>query len=156
VIDEAVYLPEFWLEMSIIFSDITPYDRAVLEPTLHFFFDKNNCDEKADVLVKRANLSRQEAVERVRCGCSEKKKYGETEDYEYWTCPCRIIDRSLATLVSIAQHMKNGILPFEGGYCDQPAGLMSAMGIVQTFLAKQEERERKANEAKGKSKKGRR
>jgi hypothetical protein len=52
--------------------------------------------------------------------------------------------------------MKNGILPFEGGYCDQPAGLMSAMGIVQTFLAKQEERERKANEAKGKAKKGRR
>ena len=156
MIDEVVYLPEFWLEMSIIFSDITPYDRAVLEPTLHFFFDKNNCDEKADALVKRVNLSRQEAIERVRCGCSEKKKYGETEDYEYLVCPCRIIDRSLATLVSIAQHMKNGILPFEGGYCDQPAGLMSAMGIVQTFLAKQEERERKANEAKGKAKKGRR
>lgn len=154
--DDTVYVPEFWLEMALIFSDITPYDRAVLEPTLHFFFDKNNCDEKADALVKRCNIPHQEAVERVRCGCSEKKKYGETEDYEYWVCPCRIVDRSLSTLVTIAQHMKNGILPFDGGLLDQPAGLMSAVSIVHTFLVKQEERERKANEAKNKAKKGRR
>jgi hypothetical protein len=140
--------------MAIIFSDLTPYDRAVLEPSLHFFFDKNNCDIKAEQLEQRLSISKKEAIERVRLGCGVNKKHGETEDFEYWACPCRIIDRSLAVLLTLAVRLKKGILPFEGGYLDQPANLMAALGIVESFLQKQEERERKASEAK--QKKGRR
>jgi hypothetical protein len=134
--------------MAIIFSDLTPYDRAVLEPSLHFFFDKNNCDIKAEQLEKRLSISKKEATERVRLGCAVHKKHGETEDFEYWVCPCQIVDRSMGILLSLALRLKKGILPFEGGYLDQPANLMAALGIVESFLQRQEERERKATEAK--------
>jgi hypothetical protein len=146
--------------MSIIFSDLTPYDRAVLEPSLHFFFDQNNCDRKVDTLIKRAQMSREDALERTKQSCDAQESLGRpvgsTEDFDYWRCPCRIVDRSLASLVSIAMLLKKGILPFEGGYFDQPANLMGALNIVQSFMSEHEEKERKKQEAAARAKKGKR
>lgn len=137
-----------WLDMAVIMSDLSVYDKAIIEPSLHFIFDKNNCEKKIEQLASRGNLSWEEAETRVKSSCNIKQCFGKTEDFEYWTCPCRIYDSSISYLVTMALHLKNGILPFEGGYFDQPANVMAALSIVQNFLNEQEERERKKAEKK--------
>jgi hypothetical protein len=137
-----------WLDMAVIMSDLSVYDKAIIEPSLHFIFDKNNCEKKIEQLASRGNLSWEEAETRVKSSCNIKQCFGKTEDFEYWTCPCRIYDSSISYLVTMALHLKNGILPFEGGYFDQPANVMAALSIVQIFLNEQEERERKKAEKK--------
>ena len=137
------------MDCAVTFSDVTPYERAILEPSLHYLFDKNNCDKKVDNLVKRNRLSYDDAEQQIKSLCAgTSRKTGETSDFEYWICPCRIVDPSVTYLVSSALAMRNGILPFEGGYMDQPANVMAALSIVQNFLSEYEESERKKAERK--------
>jgi hypothetical protein len=144
-------MPSFWVDVSVLFSDLTPYDRAVIEPSLHYLFDTSNCDKKIENAMKHG-LAFEEAEREIKSLCSSRRLYGENEEFEYWVCPCRIFDPSVSYLVSCAMSMRNGILPYEGGYMDQPAGLMSAMTIVGNFLAEHEEKERKKQQAKSRQK----
>jgi hypothetical protein len=150
---EQVPMSLFWIDMAVLFSDLTPYDKAVLEPSLAYLFDDANCQKKIERLIKNG-MSPDDAENIIAESCVTHKKFGETEDYEYWVCPCRLFDAGVGYLVSCAMNLRNGILPFEGGYLDQPANVMSALTIVQNFLNDHEERQRKREQMKAKTRKG--
>jgi hypothetical protein len=48
--------------------------------------------------------------------------------------------------------MKLGVMPYEGGFLDQPAILMELLSMVQSLLHKHEMAEMKKQAAKNKSK----
>lgn len=136
--------------MAVLFSDLTPYDKAILEPSLAYLFDDSNCEKKTERLI-RNGMSPDDAEQIIKESCSAHKKFGETEDFEFWVCPCRLFDGGVGFLVSCALNLRNGILPFEGGYLDQPANVMTAISIVQNFLHEHEERQRKREQMKAKT-----
>lgn len=142
----------FWIDVAVVLSDLTPYDKAIIEPSLAYLFDDANCEKKISRLISNG-MNADDANSLIKESCNCKKKFGETEDYEYWICPCRMYDQSVSFLVSCALNLKNGILPFEGGYMDQPANIMSALNVVQSFLSDYEERQRKREQMKQKSQK---
>lgn len=51
-----------------------------------------------------------------------------------------------STLLAAANAMTAGILPFAGGLCDQPAGVMEGVSLVMFLQHEHEERQRKAAE----------
>ena len=138
--------------MAVIFSGLTPYEHAIIEPTLHFLFNKNNCATRVEASLK--NGMSIEDANKTRANCKSVSVRAETEDYRYIHCFCTLADTSLTTLVTCACALKNGILPFEGGYFDQPANIMEAIGIVSTFLneleAKEAKKQQTASKRRGK------
>lgn len=133
------------LDIVLCLVGLTPYDRATLESSFHWTFDKNNCEKRTQVLVQRG-MSKVEASRIVNTGCNTRKLFGETEEFEYWVCPCKILHPQFGALLSAAGCYKNGILPHSGGLFEQNAVVMAGMELLLHLLAEREEKEAKAAE----------
>lgn len=110
-------------------------------------FNKNSCKKRLEDLIKRG-IDPKEASDRIAKGCNTHKKQGENDEFEYWRCPCKFYNPAVVYLVQATYAMKQGILPFPGGYLDQPAITMEAINIIQDYIAKKEEHEEKERERK--------
>lgn len=93
-------------------------------------------------------------------GCwdiSEKPRV-EVDDIKYKTCPGNYYDGSVVSLIEMFSRFENGIMPFEGGYGDQPAKLINAFNLIDAIRRqKQTEADDKAKrEAKKGGGRGRR
>jgi hypothetical protein len=130
-------------------SNLSLFDRATIEPSLHALYNKNNCEERVKALVKRG-IPSTTAKANVKKGCCEHKKHAENDMFEYWLCPCHYKNGLTPYLIRAAVSLKQGILPYSGGYLEQPAQLMEALEIVNSFLQEQEQKEMEAEQKKAK------
>ena len=134
-------------DVALCLFGLTPYDRATLESSVVYVFNKNNCDQKIKALTTRG-VGKAEATRRIKTSCSQHKLFGETEEYEYWTCPCRIYNPATTFLIQATLAYKNGILPHSGGLFDQNATIMEGVEMVGRILNELEEKERKLERSK--------
>lgn len=129
-----------WLHLALILSGLDVFSQATIEPSLSHAFNKNSCASQAQALELRGVLT-DEAVARIHAKCTQRKLIGKTELFEYYACPCQYFHPATPYLLSAASLMKQGVLPFEGGYFDQPAGVMDALSMVSKFLSDYEQKE---------------
>lgn len=126
-----------------------------MEPSFEYFTNPEiNCDKKAEVLAKKSRISFKEARRKVaqanRCFKVSDKVTGETEDFEYYICPCRIADPVIIDFVRSARLLEKGVLPYAGGYMDQPALYMEMVELASAIIAEKQEKEMKKNQRKSK------
>lgn len=139
-----------WFDLALVMSGLSVWDRATIEPTLYQMFNEDSCEKKLAKLTSRG-MDRATALKTLNRGCLTDKLHAQTEEFEYRRCTCQFHNPYVSYMVQCAHHMKNGILPFSGGYLEQPAILMEGIIMVQNFMHDEEERMRKREEAKAKS-----
>jgi len=128
---------------------------AVLEPSFEYFTNPViTCDKKEEGWAKKPRTSFKEARRKVAqangCFKISDKVTGETEDFEYYICPCRIADPIVIDFVRSARLLEKGVLPYSGGYMDQPALYMEMLELTSVIIAEKQENEMKKNQRKSK------
>lgn len=66
------------------------------------------------------------------------------DNYEYYTCSCTYANPAITSFFRLYNAYKNGILPFAGGYYEQPALLEDIIQVMQQYETEQEEQAKKS------------
>lgn len=94
-------------------------------------------------MVSRQSLSYNQAKEFITkqksCNVISKSPIFRYDNFEYYTCSCTHSQSYLINWFSTYYAYKNGILPFVGGYYDQPALIEDIFSICQAYISKKEE-----------------
>jgi len=141
----------FEIAMWLLRGDL--YTVATLEPTFYYYIVKQEtCEEKLKKLEKRYSKDNHRELEKIRnrCRVIHDKPLGESEIFEYYTCECQRLHYLFFDYMRIWKNLKRGILPFKGGYLEQPAVLMKHIEMIDGFVDeyKRKEEEKQARKAR--------
>lgn len=101
----------------------------------------------------KMTLAAAKAFMQQRFGCSvlSQKRILTLDDFELYTCPCQFFSSSIIDFLEANRLLKKGVLPFSGGYLEQPYKFVEINNIIEDFiLKKQQEEEKKAKMKKKK------
>lgn len=128
-----------------------------MEATFYSHIEQNNaCKENIERLTKHHPYEKaKEIVQKQRhCdGSRSEHVLFRTDDFVFYTCPCQFYNNDIQILLQLVGQRKQGVLPFSGGYLEQPAILMDAIDYVERLLNNYQEKERKKEEQKQKRRK---
>lgn len=107
-------------------------------------------------MIERSGMSFEAATNSMNMlhSCSSIKEQAiiKTNSFELFTCSCNFMTPSINELIRLHYLMKKGILPFSGGYFEQPYKFYQIMEIIEEYCHKKEEQEQKKMEAKSRRK----
>jgi hypothetical protein len=84
------------------------------------------------------------------CGYVLNRLVDKIENYEFYTCLCRLKHPITNDLLHISQRVENGLLAFEGGLLDQPAQITELLYIVADAKNKEDIEVEKTKQRGGK------
>jgi hypothetical protein len=87
--------------------------------------------------------AKQKIQQERKCNIVQDKKIGENEDFEFYICPCSLINEKIFSYIQMTQLFKKGVMPFSGGYLEQPAPIIELIEKVNILLDEEEQRQMK-------------
>jgi len=121
---------------------LSDYDKAIFYSSIHQF-TKQKCETKIQDLVYKQKKTHKEANEFItklsHCKKITDKALFRANNYEYYTCSCTHASTIITSYFRLYNAYKNGILPFVGGYYEQPALFEDIIAIMQEYETEQEE-----------------
>lgn len=76
------------------------------------------------------------------CNTIKSKKILTLDNYfELYTCPCAFFTSSISDFIDLYFQIKQGTLPFSGGYFEQPYKILEINAIIKEFVDKKEKEE---------------
>lgn len=104
-----------------------------------------HCHKEIEVLRERMHdkpdLFREKKALRALtkgCGSVLKKMVDKIDDIEFYTCLCKLTHPYLNMLIQLNNMMKQSILPFSGGYLEQPAQIIELLQITDDIVTREE------------------
>lgn len=155
-IDLSSYPPFLFIlsEVAGLFVEPDLRTMALIEPSVRFLFnDSLNCFKKKDKLIKLLGkeLGAAEYERTNKCDVTHKTVQFSTDRINIYRCLCKIYDPNVVYYLNMYQQYKNGVMPFEGGYLDQPAIIISILDEVGRVTEEiKHEEEVKASKKRGK------
>ena len=146
------YLASFSCQISFLNS----FELLHIQATIHNA-EHRKCAEKLYSMQERSKLSLELAKQQMnninKCYTVSDKPIILLEDFELYTCSCNFITPAFSDFIDMHYQMKNGMLPFAGGYFEQSFKFKQIMDITSNYCAKKEEEEMKKQERRNKQKK---
>lgn len=134
-------------------SSLDLRSRLLIEPSFYYVMDENNCDRKISKMAKHLGpvKARQSFLENNRCDVVTQKVVGETEHIILNKCLCQVYDKNIYTYLEMYKAYKNGILPYKGGYYEQPAIAIEIINTIDYLISdREQEQQKKQEKRKGK------
>jgi len=129
--------------------------RLLIEPSLHFLYDENNCFHKIKKLqahLKDRDLAIQAHEANSNCNAVSAKIVAETDQLIFHKCLCKTYDPNIHHFLEIYKAYKKGNLPFAGGFLDQPSIFIEIINTIDQTLADIEEAQNKKSTKQSKRK----
>lgn len=140
-------------------SSASNYDHIALNANIRAMFKKKyHCEEELNILKSRIKKSRPDQVEELlqkrkdSKGCNKVVNYtvDRIGNIRFKTCLCSIKHPLTDKLCHLSLLLDKGILPFKGAALDQPAQVMELLDIVQNAIMREQNEQRKEQDAKRK------
>jgi hypothetical protein len=129
--------------------------RLLIEPSLHYIYNENNCHRKIAKFAKHlgdypaAKLAHEE---QNGCNLIQSKVIAETDHLIFRKCLCKTFDPNIYHLLEIYKAYKKGALPFAGGFLDQPAIMIEIINTIDITTHEIEFQETQKQQKKGNKK----
>ena len=112
----------------------------MLEPSIRFAFDPNNCNVKKQKLLER--LGSEERVQlhlqsnKNTCNKVHTKIQGENEYIQHYNCLCNIVDRNVYSYLQMYNEYKKGTpMHANEGYLDSSCVLNELLYSIHTIVS---------------------
>ncbi len=127
------------------FLSVTPSEYATIIASIESIYNKDfNCTSCVNRYSKRSDYGEMNSKMRTLKGCFTTKspKSHKIEDVNFTTCVGNIARPDIGIrLLDIRKNMERGILPFVGGFMDQPSKIVEVMDIVDSLIIQRQNKE---------------
>ena len=136
-------------------SSATIADDVLIKANIRALYrSRYHCKKEIDILSSRIQgdlLKEKIALRKLSKGCGHvlKTLVDKIEDVEFYTCLCSLFHPLMDTLINLHNILKQGVLPFSGGYLEQPSQVIELLNITNKAInSEEEEKERLLNKLK--------
>ena len=132
-------------------SSATAYDNVMINAGVRALYsDRYKCDKFREDIQVRINKSKKEAHKkglrdniiaheiRNSCGRVSKSIKDTIGNIEYYTCLCKLKHPLFNEIYYVNKACKNGIMPFIGGYLEQPAQIIELIELYDSATIREE------------------
>ena len=154
-IDLSSYPPFLFIlsEVAGLFAEPDLRTMALIEPSVRFLFNESlNCFKRKEKMIKLLGkeLGNAEYNRTNNCDRINKTLQFSTNKIDSYVCLCKVYDPNVMYYLQMYNMFKQGVMPFEGGYLDQPAIIISILDEVGRVVEElKQEEEAKASKKRG-------
>lgn len=117
-------------------SEISMYDYITINATWHYVQNERqfNCDKKIAEYEKSNPIQVEDFLNKNGCRNRVIKTVRhKVQNLEFYSCVCNFKSHTLGLYLEMHQLYKEGIMPFSGGFDQQPAQIMEIFSVLDSL-----------------------